>query len=42
MDLAIRKMVGANKKMRYPGFFGIAYDWLPDHNWIGAGMIGVQ
>lgn len=27
---------------RFPAFFGPGYDWTPDHNWGGAGMIGLQ
>jgi hypothetical protein len=27
---------------RFPAFWGPGYDWVPDHNWGGAGMIGLQ
>jgi hypothetical protein len=27
---------------RFPAFFGPGHDWLPDHNWGGSGMTGVQ
>lgn len=27
---------------RFPTFFGPGYDWTPDHNWGGSGMIGLQ
>ncbi|MCB2377308.1 DUF5703 domain-containing protein [Hymenobacter sp. BT635] len=27
---------------RFPAFWGPGYDWAPDHNWGGAGMIGLQ
>ena len=27
---------------RFPAFFGPGHDWLPDHNWGGAGMTGLQ
>ena len=27
---------------RYPTFWGPGHDWVPDHNWGGSGMIGVQ
>jgi hypothetical protein len=27
---------------RFPAFFGPGHDWLPDHNWGGAGMTGIQ
>ena len=25
-----------------PGFWGPGHDWVPDHNWGGSGMIGLQ
>ncbi|MDH7461701.1 DUF5703 domain-containing protein [Chitinophagaceae bacterium 26-R-25] len=27
---------------RFPAFFGPGHDWLPDHNWGGSGIVGVQ
>lgn len=27
---------------RFPAFWGPGYDWLPDHNWGGSGMVGLQ
>lgn len=27
---------------RFPSFWGPGYDWVPDHNWGGSGMIGMQ
>lgn len=27
---------------RFPAFWGPGYDWLPDQNWGGSGMIGLQ
>ncbi len=27
---------------RFPTFWGPGYDWTPDHNWGGSGMIGLQ
>jgi len=27
---------------RFPAFFGPGHDWLPDHNWGGSGMVGLQ
>lgn len=27
---------------RFPAFWGPGYDWVPDHNWGGSGMIGLQ
>ncbi len=26
----------------FPAFWGPGYDWVPDHNWGGSGMIGLQ
>jgi len=31
-----------NSGRRFPAFFGPGYDWTPDHNWGGSGMIGLQ
>ena len=40
---AIYKMANTNApQARFPAFFGPGHDWLPDHNWGGAGMVGVQ
>jgi hypothetical protein len=42
-DRAIWKMANtAAPQARFPAFFGPGHDWLPDHNWGGAGMTGVQ
>lgn len=27
---------------RFPAFWGPGFDWAPDHNWGGSGMIGLQ
>ncbi|WP_158827522.1 DUF5703 domain-containing protein [Mucilaginibacter lacusdianchii] len=27
---------------RFPAFWGPGYDWTPDHNWGGSGVIGLQ
>ena len=27
---------------RFPAFWGPGFDWTPDHNWGGSGMIGMQ
>jgi len=32
----------ANAERRFPTFWGPGYDWVPDHNWGGSGMIGMQ
>ncbi|PJJ08533.1 hypothetical protein CLU83_1814 [Flavobacterium sp. 1] len=34
------KMVNSDR--RFPAFWGPGYDWVPDHNWGGSGMIGMQ
>ena len=40
---AIYKMANnAAPQARFPAFFGPGHDWLPDHNWGGAGMVGIQ
>nr|WP_294895282.1 DUF5703 domain-containing protein [uncultured Pedobacter sp.] len=31
-----------NSDRRFPAFWGPGYDWTPDHNWGGSGMIGLQ
>lgn len=31
-----------NSGRRFPAFWGPGYDWAPDHNWGGSGMIGLQ
>jgi hypothetical protein len=42
-ERAIYKMANtAAPQARFPAFFGPGHDWLPDHNWGGAGMTGVQ
>ena len=40
---ALWKMANsAAPQARFPAFFGPGHDWLPDHNWGGSGMTGVQ
>ncbi|MDO8942137.1 MAG: hypothetical protein Q7U75_03090, partial [Desulfobacterales bacterium] len=40
---ALYKMANTNApQARFPAFFGPGHDWLPDHNWGGAGMVGIQ
>ncbi len=42
-ERAIYKMANNTApQARFPAFFGPGHDWLPDHNWGGAGMTGVQ
>jgi hypothetical protein len=31
-----------NSERRFPAFWGPGFDWVPDHNWGGSGMIGLQ
>ena len=31
-----------NADRRFPAFWGPGFDWVPDHNWGGSGMIGLQ
>ncbi|HEX5552099.1 MAG TPA: DUF5703 domain-containing protein, partial [Chitinophagaceae bacterium] len=31
-----------NASRRFPAFWGPGFDWVPDHNWGGSGMIGLQ
>ena len=31
-----------NGPRRFPAFWGPGHDWVPDHNWGGSGMIGLQ
>ena len=39
-DLTLKKL--QNSGRRFPAFWGPGYDWTPDHNWGGSGMIGLQ
>ncbi len=40
---AIYKLANiAAPQARFPAFFGPGHDWLPDHNWGGSGMVGLQ
>lgn len=39
-DLVIKKL--ESSKTRFPVFWGPGYDWTPDHNWGGSGMIALQ
>ncbi len=32
----------ADGPLRFPAFWGPGHDWVPDHNWGGSGMVGVQ
>jgi hypothetical protein len=39
-DFAIKKLSDSGR--RFPTFWGPGHDWVPDHNWGGSGMIGLQ
>ncbi len=39
-EYTLRKMANADR--RFPAFWGPGFDWVPDHNWGGSGMIGMQ
>lgn len=39
-DYNMQKLKSA--KRRFPTFWGPGHDWVPDHNWGGSGMIGLQ
>jgi hypothetical protein len=39
-QLITRKL--GNSERRFPAFWGPGFDWVPDHNWGGSGMIGLQ
>ncbi len=32
----------SEQRMRFPVFYGPVFDWMPDMNWAGSGMIAVQ
>ena len=38
--ITIKKLQDSQR--RYPTFWGPGHDWVPDHNWGGSGMIGLQ
>ncbi len=38
--IIIKKLKDSER--RYPTFWGPGHDWVPDHNWGGSGMIGLQ
>jgi hypothetical protein len=39
-DYNTRKLQDSGR--RFPTFWGPGHDWVPDHNWGGSGMIGLQ
>ncbi|MBI3986922.1 MAG: hypothetical protein HY343_08390 [Lentisphaerae bacterium] len=38
--LTVQKMRDSDR--RFPTWWGPGHDWVPDHNWGGSGMIGMQ
>jgi len=38
--VTIKKLQDSER--RFPTFWGPGHDWVPDHNWGGSGMIGLQ
>lgn len=39
-SLTMQKL--ANGPYRFPAFWGPGYDWMPDHNWGGSAVIGLE
>jgi len=39
-ELTLLKLKDSGR--RFPAFWGPGFDWTPDHNWGGSGMIGLQ
>jgi hypothetical protein len=39
-DFNCRKLDDSDR--RFPTFWGPGHDWVPDHNWGGSGLIGLQ
>ncbi|MDP4208989.1 MAG: DUF5703 domain-containing protein [Bacteroidota bacterium] len=40
--LIVEKLSDKNANLKFTAFFGPGHDWIPDHNWGGSGMIGLQ
>jgi len=39
-NITIKKL--SDSQRRFPTFWGPGHDWVPDHNWGGSGLIGLQ
>jgi len=39
-QLTMQKL--ADGPYRFPAFWGPGYDWMPDHNWGGSAVIGLE
>lgn len=40
LDFCMKKL--SDGEQRFPAFWGPGHDWVPDFNWGGSGMIGLQ
>ncbi|MDP4291692.1 MAG: hypothetical protein Q8908_11475, partial [Bacteroidota bacterium] len=40
--LILEKLSDKNANLKFTAFFGPGHDWIPDHNWGGSGMVGLQ
>lgn len=40
--LRLTRLKLKNSERRFPAFWGPGFDWVPDHNWGGSAMIGLQ
>lgn len=40
--LTLNRLKLKDSGRRFPAFWGPGFDWTPDHNWGGSGMIGLQ
>lgn len=40
VQITLKKLKDADR--RFPTFWGPGHDWVPDHNWGGSGMVGLQ
>jgi len=38
----VDKLSDQKAQLRFPAFFGPGHDWIPDHNWGGSAMTGLQ
>lgn len=41
-DARVGNDFSSTSRMRFPAFWGPGFDWTPDHNWGGSGMIALQ
>lgn len=39
-EITLKKLQDSGR--RFPAFWGPGHDWVPDHNWGGSGMTGLQ